>query len=223
MLPTYTLEEKVIDMPRSGAKDYNEYSLTKVHWTFDFETPPITSCIFMATISATLFCEDYYSGNNERNNITVQLIRPGTTPNDQKVIIEEYAFEEEEEKYFKRLIIHVKRVIRCFCIDDQIINMIQPGDYFRFTKNRGGEYERTLKIRDFTVHTRGLLTRPNKIMQGGNNYPLTEYNNERNVIEIPSFESLQINKGSLVNVIKMFRMQDYYSPIHKDTTRFEKF
>ena len=59
-------------------------------------------------------------------------------------------------------------------------------------------------------------------MQGGNNYPLTEYNNERNVIEIPSFESLQINKGSLVNVIKMFRRQDYYSPIHKDTTRFEK-
>ena len=106
MLPTYSLEEKVIDMPNSDANSYNDYSITKVHWTFDFETPPITSCIFMATISASLLCEDYYSGDGERNNISVQLIRPGITPNDPKVIMEEYAFEEEEEKYFKRIIFH---------------------------------------------------------------------------------------------------------------------
>jgi len=103
-------------MPNSGANSYSDYSITKVHWTFDFETPSITSCIFMVTISASLFCEDYDSGDKERNNITVQLIGPGKTPNDPKVIMEEYVFEEEEEKYFKRVIFHVKRVIRCFCI-----------------------------------------------------------------------------------------------------------
>ena len=152
MLPTYSLEEKVIDMPNSGGNYYSDYSTTKVHWTFDFETPPITSCIFMATISATLFCEDYSPRDKERNNITVQLVRPGITPNDPKVIMEEYVFEEDEEKFFANLMHHyVKGVVRCFCIDDQIIKKIQPGDYFRFTKNRGGEYEITLKIRDFTV------------------------------------------------------------------------
>jgi len=94
--------------------------------------------------------------------------------------------------------------------------MIQPGDYFRFTKNRGGEYRRTLKIRDFTVHTRGLLIR-NEIQQGRNNNSLIKYNNDCNVIE-----TLQINKESLANVIKMLRRHDYGSQIHKNCTRFHK-
>ena len=94
--------------------------------------------------------------------------------------------------------------------------MIQPGDYFRFTKNRGGEYGRTLKIRDFTVHTRGLLIRPNKIQQGRNNNSLTKYNNDRNVIE-----TLQINKESLANVIRMLRRHDISSHIHQDCSRFK--
>ena len=217
MLPTYSLEEKVIDMPNSGANSYSEYSVSKGHWTFDFETPPITSCIFMVTISASLLCEDYDSSDKERNNIIVQLIRPGITPIDPKVIMEEYVFEEEEEKYFERLMIQVKSVIRCFCINDQILNMIQPGDYFRFTKNRGGANRRSLKIRDFTVHTRGLLIRPNKIQQGRNNNSLTKYSNDRNVIE-----TLQINKEGLVNVIKMFGRHDYRSQIHNDYARFKK-
>ena len=96
--------------------------------------------------------------------------------------------------------------------------MIQPGDYFRFKKNRGGEYRRTVKIRDFTVHTRGLLIRPTKIQQGENNTSLTKYNNDRQVIE-----TLQINKRSLANVMKMFRIRDRDSPIHEDCTRFSTF
>ena len=189
MLPTYSLEEKVIDMPNSDSKDSTWE--TTLHWTFDFETLPFTSCIFMVTISATVFCEDYSSRDKERNNITLQLIRPGITPNDPKVIMEEYVFDEEREEFFKKLILSAKNVIRCFCIDDRIINMIQPGDYFRFKKNRGGEYRRTVKIRDFTVHTRGLLIRPNKIQQGENNTSLTKYNNDHQAIE-----TLQINKRS---------------------------
>ena len=215
MLPTYSLEEKVIDMPNSDTKD-SSWEIT-MRWTFDFETLPFTSCIFMVTISAAVFCQDYHSREKERNNITVQLIRPGITPNDSKVIMEEYVFEEEQEKFFKNMIFSVKNVVRCFCIDDRIINMIQPGDYFRFKKNRGGEYGRTIKIRDFTVHTRGLLIRPNKILQGGNNSSSTKCKNYRHVLT-----TLQINKGSLANVIKMFGRHDFDSPIHEDSTRFQK-
>ena len=203
MLPAYSLKEKVIDMPNT--------SKTVDHWdkdmyrTFDFETPPFTSSIFMASISAEIYCEDPgLQRDPEINNITVQLIRPGMTPNNPKVIMEEYVIEDAFESFFKRLRHHVKTIIRYFCIEDQIINMVQPGDYFRFKKTGDRYNNRIVKLVDFTLHTRALLIRRNKILQGSNNNYLTNYNNEGHGIE-----THQINKGSLVNVTKMLRRHDH--------------
>ena len=93
-LPTYSLEEKVIDMANLSTRAGKSTS----HWTFDFETPPFTSCIFMATISATIIYEDYDFGNEGRNNIAIQLVRPEIAPNHPKIIMKEYIIREEYHK-----------------------------------------------------------------------------------------------------------------------------
>jgi len=203
-LPAYSLKEKVIDMPNTSRMvDHWEKDMYR---TFDFETPPFTSSIFMASISASISCKDcdQRSSDQEINNITVQLIRPGMPPNTPKIIMEEYVIEDAFDSLFKRLIHHAKYIIRYFCIEDPIINMIQPGDYFRFKKSGDRYNNRIVKLINFTLHTRALLIRPNKILQGSNNNSLTNYNNQRHGIE-----TLQINKGSLVNVTKMLRRHDH--------------
>ena len=102
-------------------------------------------------------------------------------------------------------------MIKNFCIEDPIINMIQPGDYFKFVKNIGGADERMLRIRDFTVHTRGLFHRPKTIECGRNINSLTKHNREHKVIE-----TTQIRGGSLKNVVTMFEKQDRKSQIHNN-------
>ena len=77
VLPTYSLDEKVIDVPNTcmWGTCTNTEACTKwetpspdkfpinptnpSHWSFCFETPPFTSRIFMVTISAAIIYENH--------------------------------------------------------------------------------------------------------------------------------------------------------------------
>ena len=109
----------------------------------------------MVTISASIVYRNRYLSYDERNDIMIQLIRPGTTSDSRKIIKQEYLLDEEE--YEDISLYRFKHVIKNFCIEDPIINMIQPGDYFRFVKNIGGADERMLRIRDFRVSSSTFL------------------------------------------------------------------
>ena len=54
----------------------------------------------------------------------------------------------------------IEKVVKVLSIDDPIIDMIKPADYFRFMKNVGGGGGHRLIVSHFTVCTRGLCHRP---------------------------------------------------------------
>ena len=59
----------------------------------------------------------------------------------------------------------IEKVVKVLSIDDPIIDMIKPADYFRFMKNVGGGSGHRLIVSQFMVYTRGLRHRPESIFQ----------------------------------------------------------
>ena len=167
MLPTYSFEYKKIhgpDIEEIEPKDHCESWLgvneqcPSLEPSFYFDTPPFTSHPFIATIT-THFKDN---GSNFRNwiqesgiNIYIQLIRPEIASN-KHVIIK------------KRMgILHLQppasaSILKLLWNDHPIMQITQPGDYWRFmkaVKTVGGSGGHEFKLTKFRVHTLGLRKR----------------------------------------------------------------
>ena len=181
MLPTYSFEYKKIvgpDIDEIEPKDHCESWLGVNEecpsWepSFYFDTPPFTSYPFIATITAkfkNLGC--YY------RNIYILLIRREIVTN-KPVIIKEVK---------NRLCFEPPTsgsIICDFHIDDPIMQMTQPGDYWRFmnaVKNVGESGGHEFKITKFRVHTLGIRKRPK----------ITEEIRDSSTLTMNNIESLQ--------------------------------
>ena len=211
MLPRYIFEYKMIYCPESGPSiwtpDFGEIPL-KGHgdpWpsSFYFDTPPFTSHIFMATISGRI------SG---QGNIDLQLIRPHHVSKEPITIEHHYNILSSQpgRPIMGTYTVHPRRIIRpspysgdlvkCFTFEDPIIDMIQPGDYFRFMKIDGRE-ENPLRVENFRVHTRGLRNIPTIVTQKSYNNALTQYS-------VTCSERLHTKKDCFANIVKKFKKKD---------------
>ena len=119
-----------------------------------FDTPPLTSHIFMATMSGMTYNE---------TAIFIQLIRPHYVSKESIVIASHHCG-------LNGLPYRMENMVQFLTIKDPIISLMQPGDYFRFIKD--GSFE------DFRVHTRSIHNRPNTTAQKGDCNALTQDNSE---------------------------------------------
>ena len=160
MLPTYSFEYKKIHgpdieeiEPKDNCESWLGVNEECPSWepSFYFDTPPFTSHPFIATITTNF--KDH--GSNYRN-IYILLIRPEIVTN-KPVIIKE----EKNMLYFEPL--DGGSIIKTLGIDgNPIMQMTQPGDYWRFmktVKTDGRSGGREFKLTKFRVHTLGLRKR----------------------------------------------------------------
>ena len=196
MLPRYAFEYKMIEgpdfeeTPPKGLRD-------RFHSSFYFDTPPFTSHIFMVSISGNIWGDS--SCDFEKGNINLQLIRPHHASGDS------IAFEDRFNILSTRAVYKGWNPSPYPCrmemsIEDPFINMIQPGDYFRFMKNvrRGGS---PLIVKNFRVHTRGVRNKPTIIAQKRDSNALMQYS-------VTCSERLHTKKDCFANIVKKFKKKD---------------
>ena len=170
MLPKYSFEYKKIDMKKGiiSGSPWKRFSY--------FDSPPLSSNIFMATISGTYWTD----GNKAFEGIFIQLIRP-QYGGKESIVIARHHFP---------LKLCAESVVHFLTIEDSIINLIQPGDYFRFRKDVGAI--------NFRVHTRGIC---NKQM-------ITAQKRDRNGLMQDGSGRFHTEKERFANIIEMFKKQD---------------
>ena len=172
MLPKYSFEYKQLD-------------LTSIDLSFD--SPPLTSHLFMATMSVKLW--KHYIPGQRITNISIQLIRPQCVSKESVVTVIHHG-------QLNALSCR-KAMVGFLTIEDPIINMVQAGDYFRFIKD--------MPAKEFRIHTRGLCIRQKTTTQNG----------DSNALMRDSSVMLHSKKESFSNVISMFKKQDEKTIIKK--------
>ena len=199
MLPCYSIESKVIKI---NGPDINETgpSYPGHSWqpSFYFDTPPFTSHLFMATISANWKDQGW---GNRKGSIYIQLMRPKRNSDDPTVVTQHFDLLGTAPH-------EMEKVVKVLSIEDPIIDMIEPGDYFRFMKNVGGGGGHRLIVKNFNVHTRGLRHRPKIDLPS----------NDSNISMHDDIEILRINEGSISDVVKRFKKQKELVRIPHDRT-----
>ena len=168
------------------------------YWSYYlyFDCPPFTSHIFMATISGKILVDEDIEEENGlgKLNILIQLLRPQRGSKESTVIA--------RHQTTKLLNINPERMesmVLFLTIEDTIINMIQPGDYFRFVKH--------VKVMDFMVQTRGIRNRPTITAQKGDINALTQDSSVTGM--------LHGKNESFANIIAMFKKQDEIQMLKK--------
>ena len=189
-LPEYVIEHKMLKGPKVDETGPRGYVKSGKSWqpSFYFDTAPFTSHIFMATISA--YWNDQGWGHR-KGSIYILLIRPQANSYKSTVVTKHYNLLGHAPHEFER-------VVKTLSVEDPIISMIQPGDYFRFMKNVGGGGGHKLEIKEFTMHTRGLRTASKMV----------SYRKNNNTLRQDQLEMNQCNKNSFANLVELFRKQD---------------
>ena len=182
MLPKYSFEYKKLDLSSIGSG----WSGIKL---FHCDSPPITSHIFMATISGRIMVDNNIK---PEGNIFIQLIRPQYALKESIVIARHHILLTDPRWIVYECLRseYTVETVKFLTIEDPIINMIQPGDYLRFTKDVG--------VIDFSVHTRGVC----------NKSKITAQKGDSNALMADSSVRLHSKKESFANVIEMFKKQD---------------
>ena len=185
MLPKYSFECKQTDI-QIDIRYRPNWS-----YRFYFDCPPFTSHIFMATISGTILVDENIERDDVYLNcgklyISIQLLRPQHGSKESIVIARH-----QTTKLLDRNPDRTESMVLFLTMEDPIINMIQPGDYFRFVKSH-------VRIMDFMVQTRGKRNRPKITAQKG----------DINALMQDSSVRLHINKEAFNNTIEMFKEQD---------------
>ena len=184
MLPKYSFEYKKLDMSSIGSCP----SWTGLSY---FDSPPLTSHIFMVTMSGLTW---YDVG---RTKFFIQLIRPQYVSKE-SIIIASHQCPANDLPY------RMESMVQFLTMKDPIMNLIQPGDYFRFIKAE--------PFKDFRVHTRSIRSRPNTTAQKGDCNALTQDNSEM----------LHRQKESFANIIEMFKKQDEKEILKKQDKKTRK-
>ena len=211
MLPRYAFEYKMIYCPESGPSictpDFGEIPLkgNGDPWqpSFYFDTPPFTSHIFMATISGRIWGNGY---------IDLQLIRPHHVSKEPIAIEHHYNVLSSQpggptpsiywvcQGRIIRPPLYSGDLVNFLTIEDSIIDMIQPGDYFRFMKI-DGRGQHPLRVENFRVHTRGVRNIPTIIARKTDSNALTQYS-------VTCGERLHSNKDCFANIVRNFKKKD---------------
>ena len=147
ILPKYSFECKKTDIEIDiGYRPNWSYRLY-------FDSPPFTSHIFMATISGKILLDEDIERNIRLGqDILIQLVRPQHGSKESKVIARKQINELRNRNPDR-----MESMIHFLTIEDPIINMIQPGDHFRFIN--------CVNIKDFRVQTRGIRIGPTVTVQ----------------------------------------------------------
>ena len=162
ILPKYSFECKKTDIKIDiGYRPTWSYKLS-------FDSPPFDSHIFMATISGKIVVDKYIERhdvylNSGKLYISVQLRRPQHGSEESIVIARHQTTE--------LLNIHpyrTERMVLFLTMEDPVIHMIQPGDYFKFIKLH-------VKIMDFMVQTRGIRIGPKITAQKGEKKKVSKF------------------------------------------------
>ena len=185
MLPKYSFECKKTDIEIDiGYRPNWSYRLY-------FDSPPFTSHIFMATISGKILVDEQMENddvylNDGKLYISIQLMRP-QHGSEESIVIARH----QTSKLLYKHPYRTESMVLFLTMEDPIINMIQPGDYFRFIKLH-------VKIMDFMVQTRGIRFRPKITAQKG----------DINALMQDSSERLHTKKGAFDDIIEKFKEQD---------------
>ena len=188
MLPSYSIESKVIKINGPNINETGPGGPGH-SWqpSFYFDTPPFSSHLFMATISANWRDQGW---GNRKGNVYIQLMRPKRNSDKPTVVIQHFDLLGTAPH-------EMEKVVKVLSVDDPIIDMIKPGDYFRFMKNVGGGGGHRLIVRHFTVRTRGLR-----------HWHKTDLpNNDSNILMHDDIEVLRINEGSFSDVVKRIKVK----------------
>ena len=127
----------------------------------------------------------------------IQLIRPQYVSKE-SIVIASYQCPANDLPY------RMESMVQFLTMKDPIINLIEPGDYFRFTKAE--------PFKDFRVHIRSIRSRPNTIAQKGDCNALMQDNSGM----------LHRKVESLANIIEMFKKQDEKEILKKQDEKSRK-
>ncbi len=127
-------------------KDFHINGPGRGHWAPEnyFDSPPLSSSVKLFKVSLTWNDQGW---GNRKGEIFVKLIRK-VNRNEEEIA---------EKRHLFGIAGHKKASAEVVVSNDPIVDLAQPGDYYKFMRNAGGGGGHTLTVENFRV----VITLPN--------------------------------------------------------------